>query len=89
MSEVDNETGKARIQRHLQEVFEAALAAKAFAPALKALELMGREYGMWRPEQTAVVNPLSLIPDDPLAPEPEDAPREGATSTSGGGEEER
>ena len=58
--------GKARIERHLWDVFEAAMAAKAFAPALKALELMGREYGMWRPEQAAVVDTLSLIAPDPL-----------------------
>ena len=30
-------SGKARIERHLWDLFEAAMAAKAFAPALKAL----------------------------------------------------
>ena len=59
-------SGKARIERHLWDLFEAAMAAKAFAPALKALELMGREYGMWRPEQAAAVDTLSLIAPDPL-----------------------
>jgi len=74
-AETGTEAGKARIERHLWELFDAAMAAKAFAPALKALELMGREHGMWRPEQTAGVDPLSLIAPDPLGiagPEEED-----------------
>ena len=45
---------------------DAAMAAKAFAPALKALELMGRELGMWRAEQTAGPTLAELISDDPL-----------------------
>lgn len=65
-TESDTRAGKARVERHLWELFDAAMAAKAFAPALKALELMGRELGMWRAEQTAGPTLAELISEDPL-----------------------
>lgn len=39
-----------RILDLLQIVHDRALEAEAFSPALKALEMIGREIGMWRGE---------------------------------------
>ena len=82
--ESDREAGKARIERHLWDLFEAAMAAKAFAPALKALELMGREYGMWRPEQTAGPTLADLIAEDPLGMATSTGDQEGEGDVGGG-----
>ena len=47
---MSEEPSRQRILELLQEVHERALAAESFAPALKALEMIGREIGMWRGE---------------------------------------
>jgi hypothetical protein len=41
-----------KTMRDLEEVRIAALAAKAFAPAIRCIELQGRHIGLWKGETT-------------------------------------
>ena len=43
-------TGEARVVRDLETIRDGAMAAEAWAPALRAVELLGKHIGMWKGE---------------------------------------
>jgi len=52
---------EAKIMHYLEIFRAAAMEAGAFAPALRAIELMGRHIGMWRGESNRQVSLADLI----------------------------
>lgn len=59
--QLSEEPSRQKILELLQTVHDRALEAEAFAPALKALEMIGREIGMWRGESQKAATLAELI----------------------------
>ena len=70
---MSEEPSRHRILELLQLVHERALEAEAFAPALKALEMIGREIGMWRGEGQQEPTLADLIVGTPRVRDEDDA----------------
>ncbi|MBS0540987.1 MAG: hypothetical protein JSR47_19655 [Proteobacteria bacterium] len=68
------ELDEARVVRDLQTIRDGALAAESWAPALRAVELLGRHIGMWRTEGRPQTSLAELIAEA-AAPLPEERGR--------------
>lgn len=62
---MSEEPSRQRVLELIQTVHDRALEAEAFAPALKALEMIGREIGMWREEKREEATLAELIAGTP------------------------
>jgi hypothetical protein len=62
---MSEEPSRQRILDLLQTVHDRALEAESFTAALKALEMIGREIGMWREEKREEATLAELIAGTP------------------------
>lgn len=62
------EVGEARVVRDLQTIRDGAMADQSWAPALRAVELLGRHIGMWRTEARPQTSLADLIAEAAAVP---------------------
>ncbi len=61
-----------RVVRDLETIRDGALEAEAWAPALRAVELLGRHIGMWRSDARPQTSLAELINRVVAAPDGQD-----------------
>ena len=54
-------TDEARVVADLETIRDGAMAAEAWAPALRAVELLGKHIGMWKGEGAARMSLADMI----------------------------
>jgi len=59
---------EARVVRDLETIRDGALGTESWAPALRAVELLGRHIGMWRSDSGRPQTSLAELIDSIVAP---------------------